>query len=233
MTDDKVLEFPKSAAERQALAKARQDRERRRLVNAFIDESGQGLFNTPDGVAYADLIIEGCRQTWAVRSKQFRFAYCKYLQREIDRLTDAGSVAALMLKASLNRRRINETIEDFEMRALTSETEREVHLRVASHSGDLYVDLCDRDWHVIRITGAGWQVRYDSGVALVCFRCLSPSAALRSARCGPSSTSPTSISLWLSPLSLPLCAIAVPIRSWCSMVSRARQKVRPRVSCAV
>jgi hypothetical protein len=158
MTDDKVLEFPKSAAERQALAKARQDRERRRLVNAFIDESGQGLFNTPDGVAYADLIIEGCRQTWAVRSKQFRFAYCKYLQREIDRLTDAGSVAALMLKASLNRRRINETIEDFEMRALTSETEREVHLRVASHSGDLYVDLCDRDWHVIRITGAGWQV---------------------------------------------------------------------------
>jgi hypothetical protein len=158
MTDDKVVEFPRTAAERQALAKAKQDRERQQLVNQFVDETGQRLFHTPEGVAYADLIIGGCRQTWAVRSKQFRFAYCKYLQREIDRLMREGSVMASMLKASLSKRRVNEAIEDFEMRAITSDTEREVHLRVAADSGDLYIDLCDRDWQAIRIMGAGWQI---------------------------------------------------------------------------
>jgi hypothetical protein len=158
MTDEKVVEFPKTAAERQALAKARQDRERQKLIHQFVDETGQGLFHTPEGVAFADLIVEGNRQTWPVRSKQFRFAYCKYVQREIDRLVDENSIAAVALKASLSRRRVNEAIEDFEMRATTSDVEREVHLRVASHDGDLYVELGDRDWQAVRITGAGWQV---------------------------------------------------------------------------
>jgi hypothetical protein len=158
MTDDKVVVFPKSAAERQALAKARQDREKQKLINQFVDETGQGLFHTPEGIAYADLIIEGCRQTWAVRSKEFRFAYCKYIQREIDRLMDEGSIAAVLLKGSLSRRRVNEAIDEFEMRAITSNVEREVHLRVASHDDDLFIDLCDRDWHAIRITGTSWQI---------------------------------------------------------------------------
>ena len=70
---DKIVEFPNSAAERKALAKARQDREQRRLVNQFPDLDGHGLFHTPEGgVAYADLILEGHRETWPVRSRQFR-----------------------------------------------------------------------------------------------------------------------------------------------------------------
>jgi hypothetical protein len=81
--DDNVFEFPKTAAERQALAKAKRDRERQRLINQFVDETGQGLFHTPGGIAYADLIIEGCRQTWPIKSKQFRFAYCKYIRSQV------------------------------------------------------------------------------------------------------------------------------------------------------
>jgi hypothetical protein len=133
MTDDaKIVEFPKTGEERKAIAKAKQDREKQKLINQFVDETGQGLFHTPEGIAYADLIIEGCRQTWAVRSKQFRLAFCKYLQRQIDRLINEGSIEAVLLKASLNKRRVNEAIENFEMRAVTADTEREVHLRVAS-----------------------------------------------------------------------------------------------------
>jgi hypothetical protein len=54
-----IIEFPKSSEERKALRKARQDQEKQRLINIFIDEAGgdQALFHTPDGVAYADLII--------------------------------------------------------------------------------------------------------------------------------------------------------------------------------
>jgi hypothetical protein len=73
--DDTVVEFPKTAEERRALRKAKQDIERQKLVNSFIDEAGadQALFHTRDGVAYADLIVAGVRQTWPIRSKQFRF----------------------------------------------------------------------------------------------------------------------------------------------------------------
>jgi hypothetical protein len=60
---DKILEFPKTDAEREALRKVKQDQEKQKLIHQFVDEAGNGLFHTPDDVAYADLIIGGCRQT--------------------------------------------------------------------------------------------------------------------------------------------------------------------------
>jgi hypothetical protein len=155
---DKVVEFPKTAAERNALRKVKQDQEKQKLISQFIDESGNGLFHTPDDVAYADLFIGGCRQTWPIRSNQFRFAYIRYLKTQIEQAADKGLLQAILLQASLSKRHVNAAIEEFELRAITSSTVREVHLRVASDSGDLYIDLCDPDWHAIRITGAGWQV---------------------------------------------------------------------------
>ena len=38
--DDKVVKFPKTPEERRALRKAKDDLERQRLVNVFIDEAG-------------------------------------------------------------------------------------------------------------------------------------------------------------------------------------------------
>ena len=48
--DDNVFTFPKTAAERAALRKAKQDLERQRLVHSFVDDA-RALFHTPDGVA--------------------------------------------------------------------------------------------------------------------------------------------------------------------------------------
>ena len=31
-------------------------------------------------------------------------------------------------------------------------------MRVAADGGDLYIDLCNRDWHAVRITAMGWSV---------------------------------------------------------------------------
>jgi hypothetical protein len=90
--DDKIVQFPKTAEERRSLHKARQDQEKQRLVNMFIDEAGgdQALFHTPDGIAYADLIIAGHRETWPVRSKQFRNAYVRYMRLQFERLVDGA-----------------------------------------------------------------------------------------------------------------------------------------------
>jgi hypothetical protein len=157
---DKVVEFPKTAEERRALRKAKQDLERQRLIAVFVDEAGtdQALFRTGDGTAYADLIIAGHRETWPIRSKQFRFEYVRYLKRQLEHLTDKGAVMALALGPSLKKAAVNAAIDEFEMRAICSQVEREVHVRVASDGGDIYIDLCDRDWRAVRVTAAGWSV---------------------------------------------------------------------------
>jgi hypothetical protein len=156
MTDGKVIEFPKTAEERKALAKARQDQAKQKLVDLFVERD---LFHTSAGIAYADLILASVRQTWPVRSREFRFAYCKYLQKALDAAEAAGDeLACVAAAANLKKPRVNEAIDRFEMRALTADREREVHLRVAADGGDLYIDLCDRNWQAIRITAAGWSV---------------------------------------------------------------------------
>lgn len=155
---DTVVEFPKTAAERTALRKVKQDQEKQKLIHQFVVDEGNGLFHTADDVAYADLIIDGCRQTWPVRSHQFKIAYIRYLKKQVEQATDEGLVQAILLQTSLSKNQVNKAIEEFELRALTSNTGREVHLRVASDNGDLYIDLGDPDWHAIRITAAGWQV---------------------------------------------------------------------------
>ena len=131
--DSNIVEFPTTDAERRAQRKAKQDREKQRLINIFIDEVGgdQALFHTPDGVAYADLIIAGHRETWPVRSKQFRHAYLQYLRRQVDRLIDQESVLAPLVKSGMSKAAINTAIDDFETRAICSPTVREAYIRTA------------------------------------------------------------------------------------------------------
>jgi hypothetical protein len=158
--DDKIVQFPLDAGERKALRKQKQEREQQRLIRCFVDETGntQALFHSKDGTAYADLIIEGNRQTWPVRSKQFRLEYVRFLQRQWEQAIDADEVRALALRPSLKKTAVNAAIDEFEMRAACSPTERDVHVRVAADGDDLYIDLADRDWNTIRVTAQGWSV---------------------------------------------------------------------------
>jgi hypothetical protein len=155
--DNKVVEFPKTAEERRALRKAKQDIERQRLINCFV-AGPEALFHTCDGVAYADLIIAGHRETWPIRSKPFRFEYIKFLRRQFEALADKGEVLALSLGPTLKKAAVNSAIEAFEMQAVCSAVEREAHVRVASHGDDLFIDLCDEGWRAVRVTAAGWSV---------------------------------------------------------------------------
>ena len=202
--DGKNVQFPKSAEERKALTKAKQDVERQKLVNFFISEAGDdALFATADGAAFADLIIAGHRETWPIRSKQFRYEYIRYLKQQLERLVKEGALLALAMQPSLKKSAINNAIDDFEMRAIGSRATREVHVRVAANGDALYIDLGDPNWHCARVTPMGWTVvqarRSDSAAALARDRCRSPSAAPQSSGCGRSSTSTPTISCSWSP----------------------------------
>ena len=163
--DGKNVQFPKSAEERKALTKAKQDVERQKLVNLFISEAGDdALFATADGAAFADLIIAGHRETWPIRSKQFRYEYIRYLKQQLERLVKEGALLALAMQPSLKKSAINNAIDDFEMRAIGSRATREVHVRVAANGDALYIDLGDPNWHCARVTPMGWTVVQDPPV---------------------------------------------------------------------
>src|SRR6266481_6091656 len=102
------------------------------------------VFHTAGGVAYADLITDGHRETWPIRSKRFR----TWLRRCHYRATGAAPSAAAIRSA----------LDLLEARAQFDGPERAVNTRVAEHAGLLYLDLADERWRAIEIGPDGWQV---------------------------------------------------------------------------
>src|SRR4029078_3973883 len=102
------------------------------------------LFHSPSGVAFADFITEGHRETWPIRSKRFRtwLRRCYYHESG-----SAPSAAA-----------IRSALDLFEARAQFDGPERAVNTRVAEHAGRLYLDLADEHWRAVEIGADGWRV---------------------------------------------------------------------------
>ena len=94
--------------------------------------------------AFADLGINGHRETWPVRSKGFSrwLAHAFYQETR----SAAGSEA---IQAALNV---------IEAKAHHDAIEREAYVRIARLDGKLYVDLCDKAWRAIEIDADGWRV---------------------------------------------------------------------------
>ena len=102
------------------------------------------LFHTPSGVAFADFITDGHRETWPIRSKRFR----NWLRRCYYQATGAAAGAAV----------IGSALDLLEARAQFDAPERAVNIRVAEHDGRLYLDLADEHWRAVAIGPDGWRV---------------------------------------------------------------------------
>ena len=106
-----------------------------------ISTSGAALFHAPDGTGYADIFINGHRETWSIRSKGFR----GWLTREFYK-RDGAVPNSNALQAALA---LIEAIARFDG------FEQKVFVRVASDNGKLYLDLADPGWNAIEIDGLG------------------------------------------------------------------------------
>jgi hypothetical protein len=106
--------------------------------------SATSLFHDPNGAAFADLAIGGHRETWPIRSRQFRH----WLRRRY--YEETGGAASVET--------IRSALDLLEARAQFDAPERTVHTRVAEHNGDTYLDLADKDWRAVQIGPDGWQV---------------------------------------------------------------------------
>ena len=102
------------------------------------------LFHAPDGSGYADLDINGHRETWPIRAKGFR----RWLARRFFEET-GGAPSSEALQSALNV---------IEAKARFDAPERQVHIRVGGLDGRLYLDLGDEAWRAIEIDATGWRI---------------------------------------------------------------------------
>lgn len=102
------------------------------------------LFHTASGIGYADIDINGHRETWPIRNKGFR----SWLTRRFFEATQ-GAPSSEALQAALNV---------IEANAQFDGPERKVHLRVGAQEESLYLDLCDETWRAVKIDADGWRV---------------------------------------------------------------------------
>jgi len=102
------------------------------------------LFHTPDGSGYADIDINGHRETWPIRAKGFR----SWLVRRFFEATQGAPSSEALLSA----------LNVIEAKAQFDGPERLVHLRVGGQDEKLYLDLCDETWRAVEIDTEGWRV---------------------------------------------------------------------------
>src|SRR5258707_4169734 len=102
------------------------------------------LFHSADGTAFADLMIDGHRETWPVRSIRLR----SWLRRKYYEATGAAPGAGA----------ISSALNLLEARAQFDAPRPAIYLRVAEHDGRIYLDLADDCWRAVEIGPDGWQV---------------------------------------------------------------------------
>src|SRR6516225_6352637 len=102
------------------------------------------LFHTATGAAYADLEIDQHRETWPIRSKQFR-AWLR--RRHYERTAEAMDSATIISILDL-----------LEARAQFDAPERAIHVRVAHHEDRIYLDLADHRWQAVEVRRHGWRI---------------------------------------------------------------------------
>jgi hypothetical protein len=99
------------------------------------------LFHAPDGTGFADLDINGHRETWPIRAKGFR----RWLVFE----ATLGAPSSEALQSALNV---------IEAKAHFDAPERVVHVRVGGLDNRLHLDLGDATWRAVEIDATGWRV---------------------------------------------------------------------------
>jgi len=112
--------------------------------------AGWELWHTPAKEAYATILVDNHKENWPVRSQTFKRFLAKQFFDEQGEAMNSEAVAAV--------------VNLLEAKALFEGDEHLVHVRVAEHAGNVFLDLCSTEWQVVQITPLGWNVVDDPPV---------------------------------------------------------------------
>ena len=115
------------------------------IMTELAIESGAVFFHTPEFKEFAALRVDGHVETMALKGQAVR-RWLASLYRQATGGAVPGSQA------------IQDALTALQGRAVYEGDEEDVHIRIAGHEGAIYVDLGDRDWQVVKISAAGWEV---------------------------------------------------------------------------
>src|SRR5262245_36201256 len=102
------------------------------------------LFLAPDGTGYADVIVNGHRETWPIKSRGFRWWLARrYFETE---------------HKAVRSEPMHSVLGVLEARAQFDAPKHEVHMRIAEHGGRIYIDLTDKEWRAVEIDADGWTI---------------------------------------------------------------------------
>ena len=102
------------------------------------------LFHDPNSEVYATIPVRGHKETYRLDQKAFknwlRYRFYEHTSKAPGGQAVTDAVGTLAGKAAFDA------------------PERETHVRVAGHEGNLYLDLANEAWEVVEITTEGWRV---------------------------------------------------------------------------
>lgn len=108
------------------------------------------LFHTSDGDTYATITINMHRETWALKSRGFRDWLSKrYYESE-------GSIP--------NSQAMQDALNTLQGIARHDGAEIEVHTRLAAKNDCIWLDLCDEEWRIVKISVEGWEIVSDAPI---------------------------------------------------------------------
>ncbi len=113
-------------------------------LTGLVLETGIEFFHDPDQHGWASIRVDGHWQNHPIRSRPFQLFLLRTYYRETGNSPGAQAIRA--------------TLELLEAKALFDGKEAPINLRVASHRGKLYLDLCDRAWRAVEIDAEGWRI---------------------------------------------------------------------------
>jgi hypothetical protein len=108
-----------------------------------ISESAE-LFHVAEGTGFADIIVDGHRETWKVSSTGYKDSLRHGYYDET-----GGAPNSESLQAALNV---------IEAKARHDGPERTIHVRVGAMGGKLYLDLVDKAWRAVEIDAENWSL---------------------------------------------------------------------------
>ena len=127
----------------------------KKQADVLIEIANRGeLFHTPDGVAYADIQRNGHRETYPVRSGDFRkwLLLCYYQEND---------------DSAPNKDALSSAIGVIEAQATFDGNEYPVAVRIGGHDGRIYLDLCNDAWQAIEIDASGWRLVEESPIRFI------------------------------------------------------------------
>ncbi len=126
-------------------------------------------FHDPDGEAYATIPVDDHRETYSLKSRDFkRWLRYRFYSEQQAELPDDSEPAPLRDQV------VGDVVRQLEAKCQFEGAELCVYTRVAEHDGKVFVDLCNASWQAVEISEEGWQVISDPPVKFIRAKGMSP-----------------------------------------------------------